>query len=1123
MRNSHAMRTNFTHIGIKILPGTVILALSFRPKVRAHFVLTAFETLKTGIKSAVLAFFFVALAASAQITGTFFNWETQPVQPLALSPDQTKLVLCNLPDNRLEIFDVTSGQPVPIGNIPVGLDPVSVRFRTSSELWVANYISDSISIVDLPSMRVVSTIVTSNEPSDIVFAGTPQRAFVSCAQPNLLQVFNPVTRTSITNLSIQGNRPKGLAVSPDGSTVYAAIFESGNASTIISTGVSELEALPRPNPINFPQSPSLGVNPPPNDGSAFSPPLNPALTTNTPPRVGLIVKRNGAGKWVDDANRDWTEYIHGTNSVFTGRKPGWDMPDNDVARIDANTLSIHYAKGLMNICMGIAVNPASGQITVVGTDAMNHIRFEPALKGTFIRVKLGMVDPLTATNSVVDLNSHLTYATPQIPIEEREKSIGDPRSIVWQSDGTRGYVTGLGSGNLIVINASGQRIGATPAIEVGAGPTGMALDESRNRLYVYNRFAGSISTVDTTSEAVIHTQSFFDPTPVTIRKGRPHLYDTHRTSGLGQASCGSCHVDSRFDRLAWDLGAPDGTMKNITSQAYNFGRFPPARTNHFHPMKGPMTTQTLQDIIGHEPFHWRGDREDLEEFNPTFTDLQAAAAQLTTEEMLEFKNFLATIRFSPNPFRQFDNTLATNLPLPGHFTLGRGNLPASSPLPNGNPQAGLAAFRASGTGCILCHTLPSGVGTDMRWTGFQWATIPVNTNNAHHTALIVTDRSSLLPFKIAQLRHLYEKTGANFQHTNSIAGFGFFHDGSVDTLIRFVQDGFEINSDQSAADMISFLLSFSGSDLPAGSIFDGERPPGVPSLDTAASVGRQITIASSVPVVLLNNMITLATSSTSRVDLVAKTMTSGLARGWFFDRTSGKFLSDRQAESLFPDALRGLALPGNEQTYTLVPRGTGRRIGIDRDEDNSLDRDEIDFGSDPANPQSFPNNRPPALQETPEVYALNGQPLTMQLSVIDSDVPGQQLLFSLESAPPGATINATNGLFSYAPSPTARITTNVIRVIVADALSPDRSTTNLFSVVTTSLAFESHRKTATGMELTWMAAPGQTYQVQYKDQLSDPSWNDLPGDIVVLEGTAATMDTNVLATAERFYRIVAQP
>ena len=98
------------------------------------------------------------------------------MHPAEISPDGTKLVVCNLPDNHVEIFDITSGKPRPIGSLPVGLDPVTARFRTASELWVANFISDSISIIDLPSMRVVSTITTSNEPSDIVFAGAPQRA-----------------------------------------------------------------------------------------------------------------------------------------------------------------------------------------------------------------------------------------------------------------------------------------------------------------------------------------------------------------------------------------------------------------------------------------------------------------------------------------------------------------------------------------------------------------------------------------------------------------------------------------------------------------------------------------------------------------------------------------------------------------------------------------------------------------------------------------------------------------------------------------------------------------------------------------------------------------------------------
>src|SRR5580704_152804 len=65
-------------------------------------------------------------------TTNFFNWETAPVHPVALSPDGTKLVVCNLPDARVEIFDVTSGLPVSLGSVPVGLDPVTVRFRTAT-------------------------------------------------------------------------------------------------------------------------------------------------------------------------------------------------------------------------------------------------------------------------------------------------------------------------------------------------------------------------------------------------------------------------------------------------------------------------------------------------------------------------------------------------------------------------------------------------------------------------------------------------------------------------------------------------------------------------------------------------------------------------------------------------------------------------------------------------------------------------------------------------------------------------------------------------------------------------------------------------------------------------------
>src|SRR6185503_2369687 len=271
-----------------------------------------------------------------------------------------------------------------------------------------------------------------------------------------------------------------------------------------------------------------------------------------------------AGRWMDDNDRDWTDFVSGTQAPLSGRPVGWDMPDRDLAVIDTGTLSVSYATRLMTLCMDVAVNPATGQITVIGTDARNEVRFEPNLNGVFLRVNLARVDPNNFSRTIIDLNPHLDYVTRSLPVAERERSIGEPRGIIWNSTGTRAYIAGMGSGNLITIDAAGERLSPQP-VKLGAGACGLALDESRRRLYVFNRFAATISIVDTETEEVIGAVPLFDPTPQPIKAGRSHFYDTHKTSGLGHVSCASCHPDGRMDRLAWDLGNPAGTVLRMTN------------------------------------------------------------------------------------------------------------------------------------------------------------------------------------------------------------------------------------------------------------------------------------------------------------------------------------------------------------------------------------------------------------------------------------------------------------------------------------------------------------------------------------------------------------------------------
>ncbi len=915
------------------------------------------------LATAVLAF---CQPATGQ---TFVNWETPHVHPMDITPDGTRLLAVNTADNRLEVYDITGGKPVHVAAIPVGLDPVSVRACTNTEAWVVNYVSDDVSIVSLSTLNVVRTLRTDDEPGDVVFGGTPQRAFVSCAQPSTVLVFDLADlNLPPTRIHLLGERPRAMAYSPARNEVYVAIFESGNRTTILGGGSTINNGSP-PNVVSDPVGPYGGVNPPPNDGANFNPPQ---LAGNPPPPpVGLIVRKNDADLWMDDNNGDWTELVSGAMADKSGRPIGWDLYDHDVAILHADTLAVDYATGLMNLCMAMAINPANGEITVVGTNATNEVRFEPVLEGRFLRVNIACVDPAGPTTvHVADLNPHLTYGTsvPFIPIpqQDREMSLGDPRGIAWNAAGTRGYVTGMGSNNVVVIDSTGGRAGLSPTIPVGEGPTGVILDESRNRLYVLNKFAASITTIDTTAEAeLLPRAKLHDPTPIAIKTGRKHLYDTHRNSGLGHIACASCHVDARMDRLAWDLGDPSGEVKEFN----NFGpgtNCPSGDCQNclgggcedWHPMKGPMTTQTLQDIVGREPHHWRGDRDGIEEFAGAFAGLQGADEPLPDDEMQEFENFLATIHFPPNPFRNFDNTLPTNLPLPGHYTTGRFG-PAGQPLPNGNAVNGLTAYRTGNldvVNCVACHTLPNGAGTDTVFTGFSFLPIPIGPNGERHLALVSVDGSTNVSMKVPHLRNQYDKVGFEMTQLRNTAGFGFLHDGSVDSIARFVNEPvFSVSSDQMTADLVALMLAFGGSQYPPRA---PTEPPGVGSLDTHAAVGWQTTLrdaANPAPgqLTLISNMITQA--NTNRVGLIVKGMQGGIQRGWRYNG-GGVFQSDRASETITTAALQSSASPGSELTYTVVTKGSETRIGIDRDLDGFFDRDEIDACSDPANPLSIPGS-----------------------------------------------------------------------------------------------------------------------------------------------------------------------
>ena len=1013
-----------------------------------------FVWIRVGVFCCVsLPFLLIPAQAFSQ---TFINYESSQVHPIDVSPDGNTLAVCNTADNRIQIFDISSGVPVRplpplIDHVQVGIDPVSVRFLSNTELWAVNVISDTISVIDLTTGLVRQTIQTLDEPADVIFAGSPLKAFVTCSAVDTVQVFDATNPAlgPLASIAIDGEDPRALAVNPTGTRVFVAIFESGNHSTILSGNLINPAPPIFPNAVGSPNSPYAGSpNPPPNNGASFFPPKNPALPD--PPGVSLIVKKNvGTGQWMDDNGRDWSSIVDGVHSMDSGRVFGWDMLDNDVAVIDTSTLAVtNYAEGMMNICMAIAFNPATGSITVVGIDATNEVRFEPNITGTFIRDNLAtFVDGAPGTVTVNDMNvthldaaqggAGLAYMDGDVPQAERDKSIGDPRGVVWMASG-RGYVSGMGSNNVLPLTNASTRTSTGATIDVGEGPTGLALNPAQTHLYVLNKFASSISTIDTATDAVINTINFFDPSPQAIKAGRKHFYNTHKNSGLGHIACASCHIDGKMDRLAWDLGNPSGAMDPVTLATHNMGMgilgLAPASPPLFaspdpnwedsHPMKGPMTTQTFQDIIGKEPFHWRGDRQGLESFNPAFVGLNGDDVELTPTEMQEFEDFVATFYFPPNPFRNLDNSLPTSVPLAGQFSTGRfsgsGGLNRGDPMPPGNPQRGLRLYMGTEApnfnmdaqlNCVTCHSLPVGNGADsvLRANNSGYDQFPVGMLlGNHHIGMVSTDTAKNIAIKTPQLRNPLDKAGYSNAVTPSRAGFGFFHDGSIDSVTTFLSSPvFNQLNDQDIADLVALMFAFSGSDFgnppqnPPVLFFNGaalvplvSEPLSMQfSKDTHAAVGQQQTINTpGASLVLINQFIDL--SDDVVVDLIVKGSVGGSPRGWY--HTSGRstgipmFQSDRAGETIDLTTLLALASAGSELTFTVVHEGSGERLGVDRDGDLNFDFDELTLGSDPADPDSVPKS------------TLSVSPLTLSSTIEVGEVAPAQL-FTVRNSGIGTT------------------------------------------------------------------------------------------------------------------------
>ncbi|MYF29911.1 MAG: hypothetical protein F4029_04595 [Gammaproteobacteria bacterium] len=464
----------------------------------------------------------------------------------------------NTPSDTVDVIDARTRTIV--NRINVGIDPVSVVPRPDGlEVWVANHISDTVSVIDTdPASPTFQNVVATvqavdavnfstdfDEPVGIAFASN-EKAYVALGPANEIAVVNVATRSVGERLGISSQDPRAIAV--QGERLYVVAFESGNKSQLSGCFSTEIGQ----------------------DGCTF----------------------------------DAVEHVFSNNNVLSLNYDADiteddDVPDRDLFVFDTTTDElVAVVEGVGTLLYGITVD-GSGRVYVAQTDARNTANGLAGTQGhgmaemenrAFLN-QVTRIDCGDESGCGAPVRFDLEPVPPDHP--EPEDALATPFGIQISPDDSTLVVTAAGSDKLFTVDAtSGEVLGsvdvenAPRGVAVVSGPEGEPIGA-----WVLNAVANSVSAVDLsslTAPTVAETIPLEDPTHPVVKQGRMAFNDAHASS-TGTFSCESCHPDNHTDQLIWILQTPP-----CEGQQGCMDQVPPRLTM---PAKGLRDTQ---------PYHWDG-------------------------------------------------------------------------------------------------------------------------------------------------------------------------------------------------------------------------------------------------------------------------------------------------------------------------------------------------------------------------------------------------------------------------------------------------------------------------------------------------------------------------------------
>ncbi len=221
-------------------------------------------------------------------------------------------------------------------------------------------------------------------------------------------------------------------------------------------------------------------------------------------------------------------------------------------------------------------------------------------------------------------------------------------------------------------------------IPVGLNPRGLALTRDGRTLYIANRLDDTISVIDTRTNRVVRTIQLDSPHEVTaLRRGEQTFYSA-RQSFQGQIACATCHIDSTFDGLTWDL-EPDGFGRDV------------------------VDNRLIEDLRGTEPYKWNGGNPNIPtECGPRTEKYFWRSEQWDNRTLADLSLYVLSLPSRPNRWIATTREL-TPAQERGKAIFERAQDKFGKPIPEMNR-------------CVFCHSGPKGTSQKSFDVGTRKAT-----------------------------------------------------------------------------------------------------------------------------------------------------------------------------------------------------------------------------------------------------------------------------------------------------------------------------------------------------------------------------------------------------------------